>query len=67
MFQSAVPALKVGDGVYAKYEINLIKGSQFYKGHVALIKDIDYCRVAFEDGSTSDDMLPEDIRVSHTW
>ena len=53
------PQLNKNDAVYAKF-----KNGSFYKGHVHDVKEEMFCEVAFEDGSFSKDMYPEDIKVN---
>ena len=50
-----------GDRVLAKH-----KNGRYYHAIVLSVSDVVYYKVAFDDGSYSNDMYPEDIEVSKT-
>jgi len=56
-----MPPIAVGDHVIAKH-----KNGRYYHAVVLLVSDIVYYKVAFDDGTFSNDMFPEDIEVGRS-
>jgi len=55
-----MPAVAAGDHVIAKH-----KNGRYYRAVVLSVSDVIYYKVAFDDGTYSNDMYPEDIEVSN--
>ena len=49
-----------GDSVVARH-----KNGRYYRAIVTSVSDVVYYKVAFDDGTFSNDMYPEDIEVSY--
>jgi len=54
-----MPSVTVGDHVLAKH-----KNGRYYRAVVVSVSKICYYKVAFDDGSYSNDMYPQDIEVT---
>jgi len=55
-----MPSVATGDHVIAKH-----KNGRYYRAVVLSISDVSYYKVAFDDGTYSNDMYPEDIEASN--
>jgi len=55
-----MPAVATGDHVIAKH-----KNGRYYRAIVLFVSDVVYYKVAFDDGTYSNDMYPEDIEASN--
>jgi len=53
-----MPAVTFGDRVLAKH-----RNGRYYHAIVLSMSDVVYYKVAFDDGTYSNDMYPEDIEV----
>jgi len=55
-----LPPIAAGSGVIAKH-----KNGRYNHAVVLSVSDVIYYKVAFDDGTYSNDMYPEDIEVSN--
>ena len=55
-----LPAVAAGDRVVAKH-----RNGRYYRAVVLSVSDVVYYKVAFDDGTYSNDMYPEDIEASN--
>ncbi len=53
-----LPKVRIGEKVYAKH-----KNGRYYLCKIVDMEEQMFCEVDFEDGSVSDDLYPEDIKV----
>jgi len=54
-----MPPVAFGDHVLAKH-----RNGRYYRAIVLSVSDVVYYKVAFDDGTYSNDMYPEDIEAS---